>query len=198
MQLYSDTKRNTIEDGETEKLSQFLVIELDDAVVFESNFVQEAACKTMVEVPNSGAMQRSAENTKKGGVKTDYQIVKICEGDSTISSIPTKTKSGEFGVTEALFQKHPIFSSIAKETIMKLINSMESVTYGKGDTICGKGQSCDFSFVLLSGTLKSSTPANEIIEIENLLYPTRSKGALIAASEKVVIQKLRRINLKKY
>ena len=73
---------------------------------------------------------------------------------------------------------------------------MESVTYGQGDTICGKGQSCDFSFVLLSGTLKSSTPANEFIEIENLLHQTRSKTTLIAASEKVVIQKLRRIKFK--
>ena len=104
----------------------------------------------MVEVPNSDGIQGNAESAKEeGGVKPDSQVVKIDKDDSAMSSIPTKTESEESGVTEAMFQKHPIFSSIAKETIMQLIKSMESVTYSQGDTICSKGQSCDFSFVLL-------------------------------------------------
>ncbi len=198
LQLYSDTKRNTIEDGEIERIKSTLGNRIGRrAVVFDSYFVQEAACKTMVEVPNSDAIQGNAESAKEeGGVKPDSQVIKTGKDDSAMSSIPTKTESEEFGVTEALFQKHPIFSSIAKETIMQLIKSMESVTYGQGDTICSKGQSCDFSFVLLSGTLKSPTPANELIGIENLLHRTRSETTLIAASEKVVIQKLRRTRFK--
>ena len=98
-----------------------MVIELDDALLcLTATSFKRLRAKLMVEVPNSDGIQGNAENTKEeGGVKTDSQIVKTGKDDSTMSSIPTKTESEEFGVTEAMFQKHPIFSSIAKETIMQ-------------------------------------------------------------------------------
>ena len=198
LQLYSDTKRNTIQEGETEMIRSILSNRNGRrAVVFERNIVQKAASKIPVEVPKSSEDGEIAENTKEDqGDKIDTQVVTTDEDGRKASSIRTKTESEEFGVTEALFRGHPIFSSIAKEAIIQLINSMELVTYSQGDTIYSKGETCDFSFVLLSGTLESSTPVNEFIGIENLLYLRRSEKTLIAGSEKVVIQKLRRTKYK--
>lgn len=215
LQDYSDTKRNTIHDGESDVIKKNLGSRIGRrVVVFDSGIQSKVAGK----IQKAKLLDVPEKNTDKvaGATKTEEKKEEaIAEGKAVSETTKSKdatvkaehsTASKVLAITtpvevddehqtiidHTIFQKHLLFKDLSKTNITNLLVAMEEKTYKKGDVVYRATEDVNFAFVLTSGEFETSVPKNEFVGIANLMYANKSTTTLVVSSEKLTVKILPR------
>eukprot|EP00943_MAST-04B_sp_MAST-4B-sp1_P002880 g2880.t1 len=215
LQEYSDTKRNTIHDGESDAIKKSLGSRIGRRdFIFDSGVQGKVAGKSQkastLIIPekntDNGEGATKTEEKKEeaiAGEKAVSETSKSKDGavnaeDATASKVSAVTTPAEFDdeqqtiIDHTVFQKHLLFKDLSKTNITNLLLAMEEKTYKKGDVVYRATEDANFAFVLISGEFETSVPKNEFIGIANLMYANKSTITLVVSSQKLTLKILPR------